>query len=217
MSHELRTPLNSINGFSDVLLTGIAGTLSDKQREYLSDIRGSGEHLLRLVNDILDLSKVEAGRMELQPSEFDLRETLESVHRTVAPLAHEKSQTLRLADDAGGIVRLDEGRFRQVLLNVLSNAVKYTPDGGSITTTVARHDGRVVIAVRDSGVGIAPSDQARVFDDFARVESGYSRSQQGTGLGLALARRLVRLMGGDITLESAPAQGSTFTISLPAG
>ena len=112
MSHELRTPLNSINGFSDVLLTGMAGTLSDKQREYLSDIRGSGEHLLRLVNDILDLSKVEAGRMELQPSEFDLRETLESVHRTVAPLAHEKSQTLRLADDAGGIVRLDDGQAR---------------------------------------------------------------------------------------------------------
>src|SRR5207253_6643017 len=170
-----------------------------------------------LVNDILDLSKVEAGKMELQPRDVDLRETLETVHRAVAPLAAQKSQTLQLGGDIGGVVHLDEGRFRQVLLNVLSNAVKYTPDGGSITTTVARHDGRVEIAVRDSGVGIAPSDQARVFDDFARVESGYSRSQQGTGLGLALARRLVRLMGGDITLESAPAQGSTFTISLPAG
>jgi signal transduction histidine kinase len=215
MSHELRTPLNSINGFSDVLLTDLAGPLNAKQREYLGDIRASGEHLLALVNDILDLSKVEAGRMDLDPRDFDLREALASLHRVVAPLADQKRQTLTLAADAAGIVHLDEGRVRQAVLNVLSNAVKYTPDGGSITTTVARRDGRVEIAVSDTGVGIGPQDQARIFDDFTRVESGYARTQQGTGLGLALSRRLVRLMGGDITLASEPGRGSTFTISVP--
>jgi signal transduction histidine kinase len=216
MSHELRTPLNSINGFSDVLLTGIGGTLTEKQREYLTDIRGSGEHLLALVNDVLDLSKVEAGKMELQPVEFDLREAIESVHRVVAPLAQQKGQRLELNVGEGGTVRLDQGRFRQVLLNVLSNAVKYTPNGGSVTTDVRRSDGSVEIAVRDTGVGIAMADQARVFEDFTRIESGYARTQQGTGLGLALARRLVRLMGGDITLDSEPGRGSTFTITIPA-
>ena len=215
MSHELRTPLNSINGFSDVLLTGIGGPLTEKQREYLTDIRSSGEHLLELVNDVLDLSKVEAGKMDLQLRDFDLREAVESVHRVLTPLAQRKGQTLTLAADGVGVVHLDEARLRQVLLNVLSNAVKYTPEGGSISTTVARRDARVAITIRDTGVGIAPEDQARVFDDFARVESGYARTQQGTGLGLALARRLVRLMGGDITLESEPGRGSTFTISVP--
>jgi signal transduction histidine kinase len=216
MSHELRTPLNSINGFSDVLLTGMGGPLTEKQREYLADIRGSGEHLLALVNDVLDLSKVEAGKMDLQPTEFDLRETVEAVHRVVAPLAQQKGQRLNLEVGDVGTVRLDQGRLRQVLLNVLSNAVKYTPDGGSVTTTAHRRGGSIEIVVRDTGVRIAPQDQARVFDDFTRIDSGCVRTQQGTGLGLALARRLVRLMGGDITLVSAPGQGSTFTITVPA-
>ncbi|MDP9319731.1 MAG: HAMP domain-containing histidine kinase [Chloroflexota bacterium] len=215
MSHELRTPLNSINGFSDVLLTGIGGTLTEKQREYLTDIRGSGEHLLALVNDVLDLSKVEAGKMELQPMEFDLREAVEAVHRVVAPLAQQKGQKLELEIDEVGTVRLDQGRLRQILLNVLSNAVKYTPDGGTVTTAVQRQGVSIEITIRDSGVGIAAPDQARVFDDFTRIESGYARTQQGTGLGLSLARRLVRLMGGDITLDSEPGRGSTFTITVP--
>ncbi len=218
MSHELRTPLNSINGFSDVLLDGMAGPLSDKQREYLSDIRGSGAQLLTLINDVLDLSKVEAGKMEIQLTTFDLHDAIERVRRAVTPLADQKHQTLTVTvDPHAGTIHLDEVRLRQVLLNLLSNAVKYTPDGGSIATSVARRDGTIEIAVRDSGIGIAPGDQARVFDDFARVETGYARAQQGTGLGLALARRLVRLMGGDIGLVSAPGQGSTFTISVPAG
>ena len=218
MSHELRTPLNSINGFSDVLLDGMAGPLNDKQREYLSDIRGSGAQLLTLINDVLDLSKVEAGKMEIQLTTFDLHDAIERVRRAVTPLADQKHQTLTVTvDPHAGTIHLDEVRLRQVLLNLLSNAVKYTPDGGSIATSVARRDGTIEIAVRDSGIGIAPGDQARVFDDFARVETGYARAQQGTGLGLALARRLVRLMGGDIGLVSAPGQGSTFTISVPAG
>ena len=216
MSHELRTPLNSINGFSDVLLTGIGGTLSEKQREYLTDIRGSGEHLLALVNDVLDLSKVEAGKMDLSPTQFDIADTIDGVHRTVAPLAQHKRQRLKFEVDGVGAVRADQARLRQVLLNVLSNAVKYTPEGGSITTTAVRRDGTVAISVRDSGVGIAPQDQARVFDDFTRIDAAYVRDQQGTGLGLSLARRLARLMGGDITLESAPGEGSTFTITVPA-
>jgi signal transduction histidine kinase len=216
MSHELRTPLNSINGFSDVLLTGIGGPLTAKQQEYLADIRSSGEHLLALVNDVLDLSKVEAGKMDLQPTEFDLRETIDGVHRTIAPLAQQKGQRLELEVAGIGTVRADQARLRQVLLNVLSNAVKYTPQGGSIVTTAARRDGTVAIRVRDSGVGIAPQDQARVFEDFTRLDDRYAREQQGTGLGLSLARRLARLMGGDIVLESAPGQGSTFTITVPA-
>jgi two-component system cell cycle sensor histidine kinase PleC len=215
MSHELRTPLNSINGFSDVMLAGMGGTLTEKQREYLSDIRGSGEHLLALVNDILDLSRVEAGKMELHPTAFDLHETVESAHRAVAPLAEQKGQRLDLEPGDDETVQLDQARLRQVLLNVLSNAVKYTPEGGRVTTSIVRADGVVRIAVRDSGIGIAPEDQARVFDDFTRVDAGYARTQQGTGLGLALARRLMRLMGGDITLVSEPGQGSTFTITLP--
>ncbi len=217
MSHELRTPLNSINGFSDVLLSGMGGTLTDKQREYLADIRGSGGHLLGLVNELLDLSRVEAGKMELHPTEFDIRETVAVVHRVVAPLAAQKGQRLLLDDGDGGTVRLDEARLRQALLNVISNAVKYTPEGGAVTTSLTRRDGTFRIAVQDTGVGVAAEDQSRIFDDFARVDAGYARTQQGTGLGLALARRLVRLMGGDITLVSVPGQGSTFTISVPAG
>ena len=216
MSHELRTPLNSINGFSDVLLSGIGGTLTAKQREYLADIRGSGDHLLALINDVLALSKVEAGKMDLNPTVFDVGETIDGVQRSVAPLAQQKRQRLELAIDRVGAVRADQARFRQVLLNVLSNAVKYTPDGGSITTTAERRDGTVAISVRDSGVGIAAQDQARVFDDFTRLDDRYARQQQGTGLGLSLARRLARSMGGDITLESSPGEGSTFTITVPA-
>jgi signal transduction histidine kinase len=216
MSHELRTPLNSINGFSDVLLTGIGGTLTEKQREYLTDIRGSGEHLLALVNDVLDLSKVEAGKMELQPMEFDLREAVEAVHRVVAPLAQQKGQKLELEIGEVGTVRLDQGRLRQILLNVLSNAVKYTPDAGTVTTAVHRLGASIEITVSDTGVGIAAPDQARVFDDFTRVDSGYAQAQQGTGLGLSLARRLARLMGGDITLSSEPGRGSTFVVTVRA-
>jgi len=155
--------------------------------------------------------------MELQPTTFDLREAIEGAQRAVAPLAEQKRQTLALVvDPDAGAVRLDEARLRQVLLNLLSNAVKYTPEGGSIRTTVARRDGVIEIAVRDSGIGSAPGDQARVFEDFTRVETGYARTQAGTGLGLALARRLVRLMGGDLTLASALGEGSTFTVTLPA-
>jgi signal transduction histidine kinase len=216
MSHELRTPLNSINGFSDVLLTGIGGVLTEKQREYVTDIRGSGEHLLGLVNDVLDLSRVEAGKMDLHPTEFDLRDAIEGVHRVVAPLAQQKRQVLELEVGDLGTVRLDQARLRQVLLNVLSNAVKYTPDGGSIATAAHRRDRAIDITVRDSGIGIAAQDQAAVFDDFKRIDSSYVRTQQGTGLGLSLARRLVRLMGGDITLDSEPGRGSTFTITIPA-
>jgi signal transduction histidine kinase len=165
---------------------------------------------------VLDLSKVEAGKMELHPTEFDLRDAIEGVHRVVAPLAQQKQQVLELDVGDVGTVRLDQARLRQVLLNVLSNAVKYTPDGGSVATAAHRRDRSIDITVRDSGIGIAVQDQATVFDDFKRIDSSYVRTQQGTGLGLSLARRLVRLMGGDITLDSEPGRGSTFTITIPA-
>jgi signal transduction histidine kinase len=217
MSHELRTPLNSIIGFSDVLLDDLAGPLNAKQREYLGDVSSSGRHLLAVINDILDLSKVEAGRMELNVAEFDLRGAISTVHRSVAPLATAKRQQMLLVmDDAVGSARLDEARVRQVLLNILSNAVKYTPEGGAITTRVSARDGQISIDVTDSGVGISPADHERVFEDFERVTGGYERGQEGTGLGLALARRFVRLMQGDLTVRSERGQGSTFTIRIPS-
>jgi signal transduction histidine kinase len=216
MSHELRTPLNSIIGFSEVLLDRMAGALNPKQEDYVRDIHSSGRHQLALVNDILDLSKVEAGKMELHPSEFDLREAVTSVHRSVLPLGEAKRQQMPLViDDQVGTAWLDEARVRQVLLNLLSNGVKYTPHGGRVTTHVRSRDGQIEIDVSDTGVGIKPEDQERVFEEFERVGSGYALDQQGTGLGLALARRFVRLMGGEIGLVSRPGQGSTFTVRLP--
>jgi signal transduction histidine kinase len=216
MSHELRTPLNSIIGFSEVLLDRMAGALNPKQEDYVRDIHSSGRHQLALVNDILDLSKVEAGKMELHLSEFDLREAVTSVHRSVLPLGEAKRQQMPLViDDQVGTAWLDEARVRQVLLNLLSNGVKYTPHGGRVTTHVRSRDGQIEIDVSDTGVGIKPEDQERVFEEFERVGSGYALDQQGTGLGLALARRFVRLMGGEIGLVSRPGQGSTFTVRLP--
>ena len=217
MSHDLRTPLNAIIGFSDVLLAGMFGELNDKQREYIADISSSGKHQLGLVNDILDLSKVEAGRIDLAPNELVLRDVVEGAHAVVRPLAEAKAQTLALElDDAPLIVRHDAARLRQVLLNLLSNAVKYTPNNGEIRTSV-RADGATFfeIAVTDTGVGIASEDLPRLFEEFERIGASYSRSQQGTGLGLALVKRFVELMGGTISVRSELGSGSTFILRLP--
>jgi signal transduction histidine kinase len=219
MSHELRTPLNAIIGFAEILREQLFGDLNERQRRYVQHIGEAGRHLLSLINDVLDLSKIEAARMELQPETFDVAEALRGAHAVIRPLVEKKRQTLELSvEPAVGSVFHDPGRFRQVIYNLLSNANKFTPDGGAILTTARlNHRGELEIAVADTGVGIRPEDQERVFEAFRQVDAGYARGEQpGTGLGLALVRQFVRLMGGDVRVESEPGRGSTFTFWLPA-
>jgi signal transduction histidine kinase len=215
MSHELRTPLNAVIGFSEVLLQRMFGELNVKQDEYLKDIYASGQHLLSLINDILDLSKIEAGRMELAPAPFHLPSALENAVTLVRERAVRHGITLQVEIDP----RLDEivgdeRKVKQVLLNLLSNAIKFTPEGGRISLKAARPDGVVEIAVTDTGVGIAPEDQAAIFEEFRQVGSD-ERKREGTGLGLTLAKKFVELHGGRIWVESEPGRGSTFTFTLP--
>jgi PAS domain S-box-containing protein len=215
MSHELRTPLNAIIGFSE-LLTGPQDLPPAQRRRFATNILDSGSHLLRLVNEILDLSRVEAGCMELQLSAFEVSALLRDVDTTLRPIADKKRLVLRMevAPDVPTLVA-DEGKCRQVLYNLLSNAVKFTPNGGSVATTARVVDGALEIAVADTGIGIAPRDHARVFQEFQQVDSSASRQHQGTGLGLALARRLVELQGGRIWVESVPGEGSRFSFTIP--
>ncbi|MDP9275270.1 MAG: GAF domain-containing protein, partial [Chloroflexota bacterium] len=216
MSHELRTPLNAIIGFSEVLLEKIFGPLNPKQDEYLADVLSSGRHLLTLINDILDLSKIEAGRMDLEQGTFSLRTALENGVTMVRERA--SRHDIRLGLDVGAeleSVSGDERKVKQVIYNLLSNAVKFTPDGGRVDVSAAREDGHVRVVVRDTGIGIAPNDQERIFEEFSQVGRDPERSREGTGLGLTLSKRFVELHGGRITVESAPGKGSAFTFTLP--
>jgi signal transduction histidine kinase len=215
MSHELRTPLNAVIGFSEVLLQRMFGELNDKQDEYLRDIYASGQHLLSLINDILDLSKIEAGRMELTLAAFHLPTSIENAVTLVKERASRRGISLQVHLDPGmGEFVGDERKIRQVLLNLLSNAVKFTPEGGRISLKGGQHDGVVEVSVTDSGIGIAPEDQAAIFEEFRQVGSD-ERRQEGTGLGLTLARKFVELHGGRIWVESGLGSGSTFTFTLP--
>src|SRR5687768_3522631 len=216
MSHELRTPLNAVIGFSEVLLERMFGELNEKQEEYLNDILSSGRHLLSLINDILDLSKIEAGRMELEAENFDLPQAIDNALVLVRERALRHGLTLDTAVDARlGTVRGDERKIKQVLLNLLSNAVKFTPEGGRIQVRAAHVDGAAEISVTDTGVGIAAADHEAVFEEFRQVGTDYAKKREGTGLGLALARRFVELHGGRIWVKSQPGAGSTFTFTLP--
>ena len=215
MSHELRTPLNAVIGFSEVLLERMFGELNDKQDEYLQDILASGRHLLSLINDILDLSKIEAGRMELELTEFDLPQAVDNALTLVRERANRRGIALDHAIEEGvGPFRGDERKIKQVLLNLLSNAVKFTPEGGRIGVRATLDNGNVQIAVTDTGVGIAPEDHEAVFEEFRQV-GDEAKKREGTGLGLALARRFVELHGGKIWVESELGHGSTFTFTLP--
>jgi signal transduction histidine kinase len=216
MSHELRTPLNAIIGFSEVLMDRMFGELNEKQLEYQKDIHESGKHLLSLINDILDLSKIEAGRMELDLSTFDLPSALSNAITLVRERAQRHAIGLGLeVDETLGAFAGDERKFKQIMLNLLSNAVKFTPDGGRVDVSAKKFDGQVEVAVRDTGIGIAPEDQAAVFEEFKQVGRDRLRKAEGTGLGLALTKRFVELHGGEIRLDSTPGKGSTFTVSLP--
>jgi signal transduction histidine kinase len=215
MSHELRTPLNAIIGFSEVLNERMFGDLNEKQDEYLKDIHASGTHLLSLINDILDLSKIEAGRMELELTDFHLPSAIDSALTLVRERATRRGITLAPAVDGGvGPLRADERKVRQVLLNLLSNAIKFTPEGGRIEVRAARENGAVEVSVSDTGIGIAPEDREAVFEEFRQVGSSAAR-QQGTGLGLTLCRKFIELHGGKIWVTSALGAGSTFTFRLP--
>jgi signal transduction histidine kinase len=216
MSHELRTPLNAIIGFSEVLLERLFGELNEKQDDYLKDIHLSGKHLLGLINDILDLSKVEAGRMELDPSTFDVSAAIANAMTLVRERAQQHGIALRQEVDPGvGEITADERKFKQILLNLLSNAVKFTPDGGRIDVKARRGGDEIVVAVHDTGIGIAPQDRDAVFEEFRQFGRDYTRKQEGTGLGLALTKRFVELHGGRVWLESELAKGSTFTFTIP--
>jgi signal transduction histidine kinase len=216
MSHELRTPLNAIIGFTDVMLEEMFGPLNEKQKEYLDDVRGSGTHLLTLINDILDLSKIEAGRVELEITEFSFPDALENALTLVRERAARHGITIAPEMSAGvGAIAADERKVKQILVNLLSNAVKFTPDGGWVGVTVRRADGQVQVAVRDTGIGIAPEDQDRIFEEFQQVGRDPDKSREGTGLGLTLAKRFVELHGGRIWVESEVGKGSTFTFAIP--
>lgn len=216
MSHELRTPLNAIIGFSEVLKERMFGELNDKQGEYVVDIHSSGQHLLALINDILDLSKIEAGRMELDLTTFDVTAALQGALVLVRERAHRSGLQLHV-DIAShvGLVVGDERRFKQIVLNLLSNAVKFTPEGGRVELTATREGDTVTIAVSDTGIGIAAEDVAAVFEEFHQVGPDAGARTEGTGLGLALSKSLVEMQGGSIWLQSEPNQGSTFTFTLP--
>ena len=215
MSHELRTPLNAIIGFSEVLSERLFGDVNDKQAEYLDDIVVSGRHLLALINDVLDLSKIEAGRMELDRSEFDLATAVGNTLSLVRERAQRRDIVLASALDSRiGAVNADERKVKQVLLNLLSNALKFTPEGGRIDVRARRAHDLVEIAVTDTGVGISPDDQATVFEEFRQVGAA-AKKVEGTGLGLAISRKFVELHGGTIRVDSEVGKGSTFTFTLP--
>jgi len=216
MSHELRTPLNAIIGFSEVLLEKMFGEINAKQQDYLSDIHSSGRHLLALINDILDLSKIEAGRMELEPSDFDVPTALQNAMTLVRERAQRHGIALSLQiDPAVRELRADERKFKQILVNLLSNAVKFTPDGGRVALRARPVESWLEVSVSDTGIGIAPEDQEKVFEEFRQVGGDYKTKQEGTGLGLALARRFVELHGGVISVQSELGKGATFTFTIP--
>jgi signal transduction histidine kinase len=232
MSHELRTPLNSIIGYTDMLSEGVYGELNEKQTDRLDRVRRNGQHLLQLINDILDLSKIEAGRMELDIEPVSLHDIINQCMGTFEPLALKKNlELVREVPDDLPMIMADRGRATQVLMNLISNAVKFTADGKVIirvqpfmtsqlaSIPVQIRDGGsgpwMLVKVEDTGIGISPEDQMIIFDEFRQADGSPSRKYEGTGLGLAITRKLVELMHGYIWLTSAPGQGSTFHILLP--
>jgi signal transduction histidine kinase len=217
MSHELRTPLNAVIGFSALLLDPRVNAIPDEQRAtFLGHIERSGKHLLGLINDILDLSKVEAGRMELQIERVLLGDLIEGCAATMRVVASSKHIYLESrCEPPDAAIQADPARLKQVLYNLLSNAIKFTPEGGAVRVAARLDVGKAVLTVRDTGIGISSDDQTRVFEEFRQATPSGIRQEQGTGLGLAVVRKLVELHGGIIELESAPGQGSCFTVMLP--
>ena len=215
MSHELRTPLNAVLGYTELVLDSIYGEVPEKIRDVMARIDKSGRHLLGLINDILDLSKIEAGQLALSLADYSMKELVQTVFAAVEALAAEKKLALKVdvaADLPRG--RGDERRLSQVLLNLLGNALKFT-EAGEIRVKAGLEDGQFVVSVADTGPGISASDQARIFEAFQQVDSSLTRKKGGTGLGLSIARRIVELHGGRLWVESVPGKGSTFSFTVP--
>ncbi|MCM2265892.1 MAG: ATP-binding protein, partial [Desulfuromonadales bacterium] len=217
MSHELRTPLNSIIGFSEVLHDQMFGQINEKQQEYVNNILTSGRHLLSLINDILDLSKVESGKMELELSTFLLRAALDASMMMLMERAQKSGINLHLelAPEADVPIVADQRKLKQILFNLLSNAVKFTPAGGRVDVNAVRAGDFIEITVTDTGIGIKEEDLSKLFQAFTQLESVYTKEYEGTGLGLALTRQLVNLHGGSIRVESEFGAGSRFIFTLP--
>jgi signal transduction histidine kinase/CheY-like chemotaxis protein len=217
MSHELRTPLNAIIGFSELLLKQAFGTLNAKQKDYVTNVLSSGRHLLHIVNDVLDLSKIEAGRMTLTREWVSLSLVVDSVYRSIAPLAIQKSieLTIDVREDLPDVY-IDPVRVKQVLYNLISNAIKFTPTGGRVVVRAKEVDDRIELSVEDTGVGLSDEDIGRLFQEFEQIDLPTRARPEGTGLGLALTKRLVELHGGTVSVRSAPGVGSTFTVALPS-
>jgi PAS domain S-box-containing protein len=217
MSHELRTPLNAVLGFSELMIDKKVGDLNAKQLEYLNDIHASGSHLLRLINNVLDLSKIEAGKTDLRPESFDVVEVIEGVTKVLRPIADKKHvQIEQSLSTEVGIVRIDKNKFRQILYNLLSNAIKFSQDNSMVRIeTAQRGSTEFILKVSDSGIGISQENLKKLFIPFVQLDSGLARQHEGSGLGLALTRNIVILHRGEIQVESTLGTGSTFSVVLP--
>jgi PAS domain S-box-containing protein len=216
MSHELRTPLNSIIGFSDLMICGSVGEMADKQKKFLDNISLSGKHLLSLINNILDLSKIEAGKMELDYERFDVYATIDEVKQLVSPLADKNGVKLEiLKDESLEKIDADRVKFKQILFNLASNAIKFTPRRGEVTIIAVKVNDKVQFSVKDTGIGISEEDRNKLFQPFTQIESTINRRYEGTGLGLSLVKRMVELHGGSVWVESELGKGTTFTFELP--
>lgn len=215
MSHELRTPLNAIIGFSEILRDEILGTLNDEQKELVLDIHTSGNHLLAMINDILDLSKIEAGRMDLQLERFSIQEAVTEVNTIITALANKKQIQLALELNQDVTIEADKLKFKQILYNLLSNAIKFTDEGGKVTTKFETSSSALLGSVTDTGVGISPRDREKLFQPFTQLDASSTRAHGGTGLGLALTNRLIQLHGGKMWVDSEIDKGSTFSFTFP--
>jgi signal transduction histidine kinase len=218
MSHELRTPLNAIGGYTELLEFGVQGPVNDGQREYLTRIKRAQEHLLGLINDVLNFARLEAGRVEIHVADVPLDEVLADTEELIVPQTRAKGIAYRREPhDPAVTVRADRQKVQQILLNLLSNATKFTASGGEIRLGYTRGDGTVDVAVADSGIGIPADRLEAIFDPFVQLNPNLTNSSHGVGLGLAISRELARSMGGDLVARSIPDQGATFTLQLPEG
>ncbi|WP_370572388.1 sensor histidine kinase [Methanomethylovorans sp.] len=215
MSHELRTPLNSIIGFSDLLLIGSFGELNGKQIRFAGNISNSGKHLLNIINDILDLSKIEAGEMTLKYEDVSLRQIVDEIVTSLKPLSSKNDLSLEASYVEDVVIQADKSKLKQILFNLVGNAIKFTPPGGSVTISSSVKDDVLRIHVKDTGIGISPEDQKKLFEPFKQLDSSLGRKHPGTGLGLSLVKKLAAMHNGKVSLESEVGKGSTFMLSLP--